>query len=123
MLGMIFKAGGKILATFFVAIAIFLLDMIFTDAWFLLQVQGWAKYIEGYVADPGALSGGTEKFVWNELFSHSAIMGILITLIARAVVEIGAWAGGALWAGFRAESEVDEAEAAAGITDQGYYET
>ena len=109
------------MATFAVLITMSLL-LIFVFPGSYITLQDWADDIDQWTRDPMWMEG-TTKVMYRFLVNGTTILSVIMTVFARAIVEIGVWAGSSIWSGMRAESEVDAAEAAAGIKDQGYYES
>lgn len=100
-----------------------MLDFIFNNAGILNFLVNQSEKIEAYLSTWNLVDGGRNEWAWKTITDDSAIVGILMTLFARVVLELALWVGGNIWKGFRAESAVDDAEEAAGIKDAGYYES
>lgn len=115
------KSSGKIMATFAVLIAMSLL-LIFVFPASYITLQDWADDIDQWTRDPAWVEG-TTKVMYRFLVNGTTILSVIMTVFARSIVEIGVWGGSSIMNGLRAESEVDAAESAAGVKDQGYYES
>ncbi len=94
LLMMFGKAGTKLVATFFLVIILMILGFAFAPG-AVTGLQDFANMIEGQVRNPGLDNQGTMLF--RMLVNENTIFGIFMTLIARALVEFAAWAGGSGW--------------------------
>lgn len=88
------KASTKLVATFFLVIILMILGFAFAPS-AITGLQDFANTIEGHVRNPGLDNQGTVLF--RMLVNENTIFGIFMTLIARAIVEFAAWAGGSSW--------------------------
>jgi len=78
--------------------------------------------LDQFTRDPMWMEG-TAKVMYRFLVNGTTILSVIMTVIARSIVEIGVWAGSSIFGGLRAESDVDAYEDAKGIKDGGYYES
>ena len=84
----------KIAATFFMVIFLMLLGFAyFPDL--LNRLSDFTNWIEGQIRDPDMNDRG--KFLFRTLVNENTIFGIIMTLIARAVIEFIFWIGGIMW--------------------------
>lgn len=84
----------KIVLTFFMVIFLLLIGFaFFPDA--LNRLQDFTNWIEGQVRDPDIDERG--KYLFRTLVNENTIFGIIMTLIARALIEFIFWICGILW--------------------------
>ncbi len=90
------NASAKIIATFFMVLVLIMLGIMFAPAAFN-GVNDFANYIANldWVRNPDLGEQGVA--VTRVFINESSIFGIVMTLIARIVVEILWWGTGALW--------------------------
>ena len=115
------RSSSKIMMTFIVMLLLTFVMIIFVPNAYT-GLQDFAEWIDDGIRNP-PFSEERNVAIYRIFVNSTTILGVIMTLISRAIVDFVAFVGGRLAGGLRAESEVDEAEAAAGITDQGYYET
>lgn len=115
------KSSGKIMATFAVLIGMSLL-LIFVFPASYITLQDWADDLDQWTRDPMWIEG-TAKVMYRFLVNGTTILSVIMTVLARAIVEIAVWGGSSIMGGMNKEAERDAAEAEAGIKDQGYYES
>jgi len=89
-------ASAKIVATFFMVLVLIMLGIMFAPAAFN-GVNDFANYLANldWVRNPDVGEQGVA--VTRVFINESSIFGIVMTLIARIVVEILWWGTGALW--------------------------
>ena len=112
-------ASAKIIATFFMVLILIMLGIMFAPAAFN-GVNDFANYLANldWVRNPDVGEQGVA--VTRVFINESSIFGIIMTLIARIVVEIIWWGTGALW---RMVNPPEPAASGAGDADgkPGYY--
>jgi len=106
--------SSKIVATFFMVIFLMLLGFAFFPD-LLNRLSDFTNWIEGYIRDPDMDERG--KFLFRTLVNENTIFGIIMTLIARAVVEFIFWISGVLWRLVNPPEEKDEAPAPKPVGD------
>ena len=79
---------SKIIATFFMVIFLMLLGFAFFPD-LLNRMADFTNWIEGQIRDPNMDDRG--KFLFRTLVNENTIFGIIMTLIARAVIEFLFW--------------------------------
>ena len=89
MFGSLFKFSSKMIATFILVIAIYLLSIVFFPK-FLMTLQDAANWMGNALRTPGKLSEQQTVF-WRTFVNEGAFMGIMMTLIARTIVELFVW--------------------------------
>ncbi|WOI53229.1 hypothetical protein [Parvularcula sp. LCG005] len=96
-MGILFRASGKLLATAIVALGIFILSFMFWPKGILWLQDGAAWFVDT-VRTPGFLD---EKatVLYRTFVNDSTVLGILVTAIARLVVEIVAFVFGRVGVG------------------------
>lgn len=112
-------ASAKIVATFFMVLILIMLGIMFAPAAFN-GVNDFANYLANmdWVRNPDLGEQGVA--VTRVFINESSIFGIVMTLIARIVVEILWWGVGALWSMVN-PAEPEAAAAAGGEEKPGYY--
>jgi hypothetical protein len=90
------NASAKIVATFFMVIVLMLAGLVLFPQQ-LNQLNDFANYIanQEWIRNPDIPEQG--KFLFRTLVNESTIFGILMTLIARAIVEILFFLIGLMW--------------------------
>ncbi len=90
------NASSKILATFFMVLVLMMLGVLFVPSVFN-GVNDFANYIAnlGWIRNPNLGDQGVAVF--RVFINEASIFGILMTLIARVVVELIWWSSGQLW--------------------------
>ena len=106
--------SSKIAATFFMVIFLMLLGFAFFPD-LLNRLSDFTNWIEGQIRDPNMDDRG--KFLFRTLVNENTIFGIIMTLIARAVVEFIFWISGVLWRLVNPPEEKDEAPAPKPVGD------
>ena len=87
-------ATSKIAITFFMVIFLMLLGFAyFPDL--LNRLSDFCNQLEGHLRDPNLDDRG--KFLFRTLVNENTIFGIIMTLIARSVVELCFWVLGGMW--------------------------
>ena len=114
------RSSSKIMATFVVMLLLTFLLILFLPGTYV-GLQDFAEWIDDGVRNP-PFEDQRNIAIYRFFVNSSTIMGVIMTIISRAIVDLGAMGFGGLFKGFKAEAEVDAAEAAAGIKDAGYYE-
>lgn len=94
LLGGFTMVSTKIVATFFMVIILMLLGFAFFPD-LLNRMSDFTNWIEGQIRDPEMNDRG--KFLFRTLVNENTIFGIIMTLIARAVIEFIFWIGGLMW--------------------------
>ena len=116
---MLLRSSSKIMATFIVLIFITFVMILFLPGVYV-WLQNLAEGIDDYVRNPPMEP--QQVAVYRFFVNGATILSVIMTLIARSLVEVAAWTGGRLFSGLRKEAELDKAEAKAGIRDGGYAE-
>ena len=90
------NASSKIIATFFMVLVLMMLGVLFAPGVFN-SVNDFANYIANlnWVRNPSLGEQGVAVF--RVFINEASIFGILMTLIARAVVELLWWGSAQLW--------------------------
>lgn len=90
------NASTKILATFFMVLVLMMLGVLFAPGVFN-SVNDFANYIANlnWIRNPALGEQGVAVF--RVFINEASIFGILMTLIARAVVELLWWGSAQLW--------------------------
>lgn len=90
------NASSKIIATFFMVLLLMMLGVLFAPGVFN-SVNDFANYIANlnWVRNPSLGEQGVAVF--RVFINEASIFGILMTLIARAVVELLWWGTAQLW--------------------------
>lgn len=90
------NASAKILATFFMVLVLIMVGIVFVPGLFN-GVNDFANYLANleFIRNPSLGEQGVA--VTRVFINESSIFGIVMTLIARIVVEILWWSTGALW--------------------------
>lgn len=90
------NASAKIVATFFMVLVLIMLGVMFVPSAFN-GVNDFANHLANmdWVRNPDIGEQGVA--VTRVFINESSIFGIIMTLIARIVVELIWWATGALW--------------------------
>lgn len=94
MLAVIAKTSAKSLATFLVWLLFFMICITLAPG-IITKLQDAADAIEGAVRTPEFLDA-QKLFVWRIVSDGNVIMGVFTTLIARSIVEIGAYICGSI---------------------------
>ncbi|MEE2878313.1 MAG: hypothetical protein VX593_04845 [Pseudomonadota bacterium] len=94
LLGGFSLVTSKIVATFFMVIFLMLLGFAFFPDQ-LNRLSDFTNWIEGQIRDPNMDERG--KFLFRTLVNENTIFGIIMTLIARAVIEFIFWISALLW--------------------------
>ena len=90
------NASAKIVATFFMVLILIMVGILFVPGLFN-GVNDFANYLANleFIRNPNLGEQGVA--VTRVFINESSIFGIVMTLIARIVVEILWWGTGALW--------------------------
>lgn len=90
------NASSKILATFFMVLVLMMLGVLFAPSAFN-GVNDFANYIANlnWIRNPNLGEQGVAVF--RVFINEASIFGILMTLIARVVVELIWWGSSRLW--------------------------
>ena len=94
LLGGFTLVSSKIIATFFMVIFLMLLGFAFFPEQ-LNRMSDLTNWIESMIRDPSMDDRG--KFLFRTLVNENTIFGIIMTLIARALIEFIFWVSGMLW--------------------------
>ena len=94
LLGGFSLVTSKIVATFFMVIFLMLLGFAFFPD-LLNRLSDFTNWIEGQIRDPNMDDRG--KFLFRTLVNENTIFGIIMTLIARSVIEFIFWICGVMW--------------------------
>ncbi|WP_084397318.1 hypothetical protein [Henriciella aquimarina] len=94
LLGGFTLVSSKIVATFFMVIILMLLGFAFFPD-LLNRMSDFTNWIEGQIRDPNMDERG--KFLFRTLVNENTIFGIIMTLIARAVIEFLFWVTALMW--------------------------
>ncbi|MEM5518387.1 hypothetical protein WNY37_15635 [Henriciella sp. AS95] len=94
LLGGFGLVSTKIVLTFFMVIFLLLIGFaFFPDV--LNRLQDFTNWIEGQIRDPDIDERG--KYLFRTLVNENTIFGIIMTLIARALIEFLFWIFGVMW--------------------------
>lgn len=115
------RSSSKIMLTFLVMLLLTVLLILFWPGAYV-GLQDFSEWIDDGVRNP-PFESEQNVAIYRIFVNSTTILGIIMTLISRAIVDFIAFVGGRLFQGFNAEAEVDRAEAEAGIRDAGYYES
>ena len=96
LLGMFSRASAKLVATFFTVILLMMLCFAFMP-WAITGLQDVIEGLDALTRDPPL--GAQAKVLYRTLVNENTMFGIIMTIIARALVETVAWAGGRLFRG------------------------
>lgn len=108
LLGGFTMVSSKIVLTFFMVIFLLLVGFaFFPDV--LNRLQDFTNWIEGQIRDPDIDERG--KYLFRTLVNENTIFGIIMTLIARALIEFIFWICGIMW---RAVNPPEEEETTPG---------
>lgn len=88
------RASAKLMATFVTVIGLMLLGFTFFPS-ALNALSDFSNYLEGFLRDPQVDEQG--KFLFRTLVNENTIFGILMTMIARSLVELAALVFGGGW--------------------------
>ncbi len=90
------NASSKILATFFMVLVLMMLGVLFAPSAFN-GVNDFANYLANlnWIRNPNLGEQGVAVF--RVFINEQSIFGIVMTLIARVVVELLWWSSGQLW--------------------------
>ncbi|WP_300380325.1 hypothetical protein [Henriciella sp.] len=94
LLGGFSLVTSKIFITFFTVIFLLMLGFAYFPEQ-LNRLSDFTNWIEGQIRDPDMDDRG--KFLFRTLVNENTIFGIVMTLIARAVVEFVFWFCAGLW--------------------------
>lgn len=94
LLGLFGRASTKLLATFVTVIVLMLLGFAFFPS-ALNALNDFANYLEGHLRNPPLNEQATVLF--RTLVNENTIFGIIMTMIARSVVELFALFFGRSW--------------------------
>ena len=114
LLGGFSLVTSKIVATFFMVIFLMLLGFAFFPD-LLNRLSDFANWIEGQIRDPEMDDRG--KFLFRTLVNENTIFGIVMTLIARSVIEFIFWICGVLWRLVNPPEKTEEAAPAEPVPD------
>ena len=111
------NASSKILATFFMVLVLMMLGVLFVPTAFN-GVNDFANYIANlnWIRNPNLGEQGVAVF--RVFINEASIFGILMTLIARVVVELIWWSSARLW---RMVNPPDAPITASGDKSKGFY--
>lgn len=106
LLGGFTMVSSKIVLTFFMVIFLLLVGFaFFPDV--LNRLQDFTNWIEGQIRDPDIDERG--KYLFRTLVNENTIFGIIMTLIARALIEFIFWICGIMWRAVNPPEEDDKA--------------
>lgn len=90
------NASSKIIATFFMVLVLMMLGVLFVPSVFN-GVNDFANYLANlnWIRNPSLGEQGVAVF--RVFINEASIFGIIMTLIARVVVELIWWGSGQLW--------------------------
>lgn len=88
MFGMLFRSSTKMAATFVVLIGLMLLCFMFAPG-LLTGLQDVAEWLDNYLRTPPL--NQQETVLWRTLVNENTLFGVISTIIARMVVELGAF--------------------------------
>ena len=96
LLGMMTKASSKIVLTFIVAVILLIVSIMFyPDAY--LKLDDFANWLANLdmIRNPSSNKQGTA--VVRVLVNETTIFGIVMTLVARVLVELGVFLTALMW--------------------------
>jgi len=88
LLGLFTRASAKLAATFVVVIMLMLAGFAFFPG-AVNALSDFTNYIEGYLRNPPLNEQATVLF--RTLVNEQTIFGIIVTMLARSIVEFFAW--------------------------------
>ena len=95
LFGMMSRASTKLFATFIMVIILMLLSFAFFPH-AIVAMQDFVELLDAQLRNP-PLKSEQAKVLYRTLVNENTMFGIIMTIIARMVVEIIAWAGGSIW--------------------------
>lgn len=98
LLGVFTRASAKLAATFVVVILLMIIAFAVAPGW-IVGLQDFVETLNEHLRNPPLNQQG--KVLYRTLVNENTIFGILMTLIARAIVETVAFAGGSTWKAMR----------------------
>lgn len=117
LLGMFSRASAKLLATFVMVIAL-MIGMFAVAPGLITALQDLVEGLDAVLRDPPLNEQGT--VLYRTLVNENTVFGIVMTIIARALVELIAWAGGSLWRQARGDDAAPSGPGPGGAS--AYYE-
>jgi 4-hydroxybenzoate polyprenyltransferase len=96
LFGSLSNASAKIMATFFMVLVLMMLGVMFMPSAFN-GVNDFANHIANLDMIRNPNLGEQGVAVFRVFINEASIFGILMTLIARAVVEVIWWGSARLW--------------------------
>lgn len=115
------RSSSKIMLTFVVMLLLTVLLILFWPKAYV-GLQDFAEMLDDTFRNP-PFEDEQNTAIYRLFVNSTTILGVIMTLISRAIVDFIAFIGGNLFKGLAKEDEVDAAEEAAGIRDAGYYES
>ena len=112
LLGGFTKVSSKIVLTFFMVIFLLLVGFAFFPD-LLNRMQDFTNWIEGQIRDPDIDERG--KYLFRTLVNENTIFGIIMTLIARALIEFIFWICGIMWRAVNPPEEGDKVASPAAV--------
>lgn len=94
LFGMFARASTKLLATFVVVIIMMVLAFAFFPQ-AIVWMQDFIEMLDERLRNPPIQEQA--KVLYRTLVNENTMFGIIMTIIARMVVELIAWAGGSIW--------------------------
>ena len=94
-MGIIFRATSKLVLTFVVALALFVLSFMYFPQG-ILALQDAAQFLGGALGEPGFL-GDQAKVLYRTFITESTILCILVTAIARVLIEAASYLFGGMF--------------------------
>ncbi|MEL6473210.1 MAG: hypothetical protein AAFQ21_03940 [Pseudomonadota bacterium] len=95
-LGMFSRASAKLVATFITVILLMMLSFAVMP-WAITGLQNFIETLDALTRDPPL--NDQAKVLYRTLVNENTMFGIVMTIIARAIVETVAWIGGRLFTG------------------------
>lgn len=115
------RSSSKIMMTFLVMLFLTVLLILFWPSAYV-GLQDFAEWIDDGVRSP-PFDSEQNVAIYRLFVNSTTILGVIMTLISRAIVDFIAFLGGRLFGGLKKEDAIDGMESAAGIKDAGYYES
>ncbi len=101
LFGMFARASTKLLATFVVVIIMMILAFAFFPQ-AIVWMQDFIELLDERLRNPPMQEQA--KVLYRTLVNENTMFGIIMTIIARMVVELIAWAGGSVWKSMKGDS-------------------
>lgn len=87
--GSLFRSSTKLALSFVLVIVLLILAFAFAPSW-LRSLQDWIEVIYDHIRTPPILDD-QEMILYRTMVNEKTIFGILMTLLARAIIEVFAY--------------------------------